>query len=97
MTFEVDGVRVAVSLQGREVTVDVRAFQQEPAGSWREGLGRALAERGFDLARDGGNHPSDRRQPGSDRRPDLPPTATPRAATARARTASAATSDDLHL
>lgn len=52
MTFDVDGVRIAVSLVGREVAVDLGVDRRVP-----EELVRVLQDRGFQLADGSGEHP----------------------------------------
>ncbi len=69
MTFDVDGVRVAVSLTGRDVTVDLGGDRRLP-----QDLARALADRGFDLAGESGRHgaPDDDRAPARRWREEAP-------------------------
>lgn len=60
MTFDVDGVRMTVSLRGEQVHVDVRAGGDQLTNGWQRDLASSLKQRGFDLSsgqqgRDGHN------------------------------------------
>ncbi len=76
---EMDGLRVQVAVRGSEVHLRVVGGQTsgDAFGSLEQDLGRALRQRGFDLAGSGGQT-SGRRQPSTGDGTPLPTTATGR-------------------